>query len=209
VGRSQFAAPEATEQPPRRQGAAQQPGTPARRQQPRQQAAPASTPDLGFDDELYSDDPYLDSEYEDEWAERPARRAAMPKPQIRLSKPNLPRPVMPAAISNAPLANDTLSLSLIGIGLLGLALMAFTLSSRLEGVAEPVATHVSASGVLENLAGKDALWRIPLMATMLMVMNFIAAWFFSTIDQFAARFVLAAGLLVQFVAWVALIQYLW
>jgi len=203
VGRSQFAAPVAGE-PPRTEDTAPSP----RRQQARPQAA-GRTPDVGLDDELYTDDPYIDPEYEDDWAERPARRAAMPKPQIRLSKPNLPRPVMPAALANAPLANDTPSLSIIGIGLLGLALMAFTLSSRLESVADPVATHVSASGVLEHLAGKDALWRIPLMATMLMVMNIVAAWFFSTIDQFAARFILAAGLLVQFIAWVALIQYLW
>lgn len=205
TGREQFAAPEGQATAQRRPAAQQ--GAPRRQQPPRQQETYAE--DLGYDDELYSDDPYLDPEHEDEWAERPVRRTSIQKPQIRLNKPNIPRPVMPAAIANAPLSNDTVSLSLIGVGILGLAIMAFTLSSRLDSVPSVVATHVSASGVLEDLRARDALWRIPLMATMLMLMNIIAAWFFSTIDQFAARFILAAGLLVQFVAWVAVIRYLW
>jgi len=163
-----------------------------------------------MDDQLYTDDPYIDAEFDDEWDEPVARRRApAARPQIRLSKPNFPRVTVPPAIANAPLVNDTVSLALIGVGLLGLALMAIVVSNRLDGVAEVVATHVSASGALEDLKGRGALWRIPLLSAMLLLMNIVAAWFFSTIDRFAARFMLAAGLVVQFVAWVAVIRYFW
>ena len=164
--------------------------------------------DLDSDVELYQDDPYLDAD-EEAWTERPVRRTSMSRPRVRLTRPNLPNISLPPAVTQAPLANDTTSLALIGISLLSLALMAFALSSRLDAVSELVATHISASGVPEDVRSRDALWRIPLMATMLMLMNIVAAWSFSTIDRFAARFMLGAGLLVQFVAWVALVSHLW
>jgi hypothetical protein len=116
---------------------------------------------------------------------------------------------MPAAISNAALVNDTTSLALIGTSLLGLALMAIVVSNRLDSSPEIIATHVSASGALEDMKGRNSLWRIPLLSTMLLLMSIVAAWFFATIDQFAARFMLGASLVVQFIAWVAIIRYLW
>jgi hypothetical protein len=172
----------------------------------------AEASDVGVDDELYTDDPYIDPEYEDDWIEPTPRRSASrarPRPQVRISKPNLPRPTMPAAISNAALVNDTTSLALIGTGLLGLAFMAVIVSNRLDASPEVIATHVSASGALEDMKGRNALWRIPLLTAMLMLMNIVAAWFFATIDRFAARFMLGASLVVQFIAWVAVIRYLW
>lgn len=210
AGREQFTAPAPAQQPVRRQ--------PARQEQPASRVRPsdalrqdpfADAPGTGDDDELYTDDPYLDPEYEDEWDEPAPRRTTVRKPQIRVSKPNLPRPTIPPAIANAALVNDRTSLALIGVGLFGLALMAIILSNRIDGVADVIATHVSASGALEDMKGRNALWRIPLLSTMLMVMNIVAAWFFATVDRFAARFILAASLVVQFVAWIALIRYLW
>jgi hypothetical protein len=210
TGREQFAAP--SQQQPLRRQTTRQDRPPRRRDDVLRQDPFAESPDVGYDDELYSDDPYIDQEYEDDWVEPAPRRSASrtrPRPQVRLSKPNIPRPTMPAAISNAALANDTTSLALIGTGLLGLAFMAVIVSNRLEASPEVIATHVSASGALEDMRGRNALWRIPVLSSMLMLMNIVAAWFFATIDRFAARFMLGASLVVQFIAWVAVIRYLW
>ena len=70
------------------------------------------------------------------------------------------------------------------------------------------ATHVSASGVLEDVRAEGALWNLPLMATMLTLMAIVVAWFTAPTDRFASRFVLGGALLVQFVTWVALIRIL-
>jgi hypothetical protein len=39
-------------------------------------------------------------------------------------------------------------------------------------------------------------------------MNLVIAWFTAPIDRFASRFVIAAALIVQLVAWVAVIRIL-
>jgi hypothetical protein len=46
---------------------------------------------------------------------------------------------------------------------------------------------VSASGDPENLQTREAVWNIPLLAGMVMLMNISASWFISRIDQFATN----------------------
>lgn len=116
---------------------------------------------------------------------------------------------IPKAISEAELANDIVSLSLISAAILSAAIMAIVVSNRLDVLPFTIPTHVSASGVGENLKGRNALWSIPVLAVGLSLMNLAAAWFVARLDMFAARFLLGASLLVQFVAWVAVIKYLW
>ena len=46
------------------------------------------------------------------------------------------------------------------------------------------------------------------MSLFITVMFLVVAWFVHPIDRFAARFALAAALVAQVVAWVAVIQHL-
>ncbi len=168
--------------------------------------------DVYEDEELYNDDPYLG--YEDDQIDRrpprsarPTRRPARQRPAM--SKPNLPSLTLPKSVTDSPLLADMPSLVMIGMAIVSVALMSFLVSDRLHVLGDTIATHVSASGDPENLRTRDAIWQIPLMAGMIALMNLAAAWFISRIDGFAARFLLAAGLLVHFIAWVALFKYLW
>lgn len=164
-----------------------------------------------YDDELYADDPYLTYDDSADWNAPASDRPARPRPQVKLNKPNLnlPKFSMPTSISQSELVNDIPSLAMIGGAILSAAVMAILVSNRLDGLPDAIPTHVSASGIAENIRGRNALWSIPLAVTAISLMNLAAAWFFARIDMFAARFVLAAALVVQFVAWVAVLRYLW
>lgn len=162
-----------------------------------------------YDDELYNDDPYLDYDDDGNWNEPAPRRVARPRPQVKLSRPDMPNVTVPRAISEAAIIHDATALILIGVNVLSLIFMAAIINIRFDVLPQTIFTHVSASGTPENMVGRDAIWRIPLMCTMLTLMAIVAAWFFAQIDRFASRFILGAGLLVQFIAWIALIRYLW
>ena len=156
------------------------------------------------DEPLYDDDDDFteyDAPRSGSWQRAGSRRAVeQPRPGAL--------PGLPAAISQADLVNDAAALSTIGIGLVGLATMAIVVANRAETLAPTFATHVSASGTLENFAHYSSLWRLPLLTAMLTLMNIAAAWFISPLDRFASRFLLAAAVVVQLVAWVALIRIL-
>lgn len=156
------------------------------------------------DDDRYYDD---DDDF-DEYDSPPRRTPLTQAPSIRLSRPTVNRPSMPSVISQADLVNDAPALGMIGLSLVSLAGMAILVANRADTLAPSFATHVSASGVLENVRGSDALWRLPLLAAMLTLMNIGAAWFISPIDRFASRFLIAGAIIVQIVAWVALIRIL-
>jgi hypothetical protein len=182
-----------------------------RQQAPRQQRQYEPEPlDVYDDEEFYNDDPYLSYE-DDEIDRRPPRasRTARPRTQPKMTRPNLPSVTIPKALTDSPLISDRPALIMIGIALVSVALMSFLVSDRLELLGDVIPTHVSASGDPENIKTREAVWNIPLLAGMVMLMNVAAAWFVSRIDHFASRFLLAAGLLVNFIAWVAVIKYLW
>lgn len=178
-------------------------------QQPRRRESRPVVYEDEYDEELYADDPYLTYTDEDDWEEPAPRRASRPRPQVRLNKPNLPKFTVPASISQSALANDIPSLAMLGASVLSAAMMAIVVSNRVDLLPGVIPTHVSASGMPENLAGRNAMWSIPLLSIAITLMNFGAAWFVSRIDMFAARFLVAGALLVQFIAWIAVIEYLW
>lgn len=155
------------------------------------------------DDRYYDDDDDFD-EYD-----APVRRSPLERaPSVRMVQRNVSRPSMPAAISQADLVNDAPALGMIGLALASLAGMAILVANRAESLDPTFATHVSASGVLEDFRSSEALWRLPLLSAMLTLMNIGAAWFVSSVDRFAGRFLIAAAILVQIIAWVALIRIL-
>jgi hypothetical protein len=124
-------------------------------------------------------------------------------------RPNLQKPSIPPAIANADIVNDMPALVFVGLSTIGLAAMAIVVANRVDTLPPVIATHVSASGVLENFASRSTIWQVPLLTLMLTLMNLVAAWFISPLDRFASRFLLATGVIVQFVAWVALFRILW
>lgn len=158
----------------------------------------------GDDNTRYYDD---DDDF-DEYDSPPRRTPLTQAPSIRLSRPNVSRPSMPSVISQADLVNDAPALGMIGLSLVSLAGMAILVTNRSDTLAPSFATHVSASGVLESVRGSDALWRLPLLAAMITLMNIGAAWFISPIDRFASRFLIVAACIVQIVAWVAMVRIL-
>jgi hypothetical protein len=136
------------------------------------------------------------------WQRSPARSGGTAQRQP------ITRPTLPPAITQADLVNDAAALSIIGIGILSLAGMAILVANRADSLAPTFPTHVSASGVLEDFRSSNHLWRLPLLSAMLTLMNIVAAWFISPLDRFASRFLLAAAVVVQVVAWVALVRIL-
>ena len=175
------------------------------------QSLPAPRSRARYDEASYTDDPYVDyEEFDDDFSEydaprRPAHRAR-PRPQFTM--PNLSRPSLPPAIARADLVNDAPALAIIGASLASLAAMAIVVANQAESLAPAFATHVSASGILENFKDDSALWNVPLMAAMFTLMNIVMAWFISPLDRFASRFVLVGALVAQLMAWVAIIRIL-
>ena len=167
--------------------------------------------DGGYDDSFIDEDDW----YEEEAAAgayRPRQRAsrrgapALPRPSISISKPNIPRPVMPTRVKEAALIQDRNAVILLGALLVSVLAMAVLTMNRVDSLAPGFATHISASGLRENIRSESALWQLPLMAGALLLMNLVAAWFLATYSTFSARFLLATSVLVQLLIWVALIR---
>ncbi len=177
--------------------------TPGRRQRVQEEYDDPS------DDELYADDPYLTYDDERDWEVPARRRTARTRPKVKFTTSSLPKVSIPRSISGAELVDDIPSLALMGAAILSAVIMAMVVSNRLDLLPLTIPTHVSASGLPENIRGRNALWSVPLLSIALSLMNIVMAWFLSKADMFAARFILAAALLVQFIAWIALIRYLW
>ncbi len=170
-----------------------------------------TSPDEMYEDDYSTSDTYADyDEYEDDFTEydapRRPERQSRPKPQFTM--PAISRPSLPPAIARADVVNDAPALGIIGVGLASLAGMAIVVANQAESLAPEFATHVSASGILENFKPDSALWNVPLMAAMFTLMNIIMAWFISPLDRFASRFVLVGALVAQGIAWVAIIRIL-
>ena len=203
---------------------------PAARRPPQRQSRPnraAPYDDGPYQDPVYDehsddygdgfDDSFIDEEdwYEEEAAagayrprQRTARRgsASLPRPSISISRPNIPRPTVPTKVREAALIQDRTSLMLIAGLLLSVLAMSILTMNRVDSLAPGFATHISASGIREDIRSETALWQLPLMAAALLLMNMVIAWFLAAYSAFSARFLLAASVIVQVLIWVALIR---
>lgn len=173
----------------------------------RQRPAPTRQPNEDDFDTYRYDDEFDDETFDEEpRRQRPERRSL---PTVRIPNVRMSRPTLPPAVAQADLVNDQASLGIIGLNVFSLGLMAVFVANRIDTLPEVIATHVSASGLLGNFTTRSAVWQIPLLAGMLSLMNVAAAWFIASVDMFAGRFLLAASILVQLIAWVALFRILW
>jgi hypothetical protein len=139
---------------------------------------------------------------------RPARRA---RPRPGAAREASTRGAMtigvPRVVAGSPLVADQTALILLGISAASILLMALLLGVRLGGVPSPTVLRLDAAGNPDRWGPPGILWRLPLISFFTTVMFLVVAWFLYPTDRFGARLALAATLVVQLIAWVAVIQH--
>ncbi len=115
---------------------------------------------------------------------------------------------VPRAVSGASLVTDQTMLALLGINVASILVMALLLGVRLGGLPATLVLRLDAAGNPGLWGPPSVLWRLPLMSLFIMATFLVVAWFVHPIDRFAARFALAAALVAQVIAWVAVILHL-
>ncbi len=189
-GRSDASGPEWTEE--------SGPGRAEQGNSPRRPIEPGDSED----EEPFSDSPLSPP--------RTRRAAARPRSSgASRSAPSLPRPRIPAAIAKADLVNDPLALALIGVATFGLLVMATIMGNRLGALITVLELRFDAAGAPYRWGVPRTLWNLPLLGTMITLMNVAVAWFVSPHDRFASRFCIAAALGIQLLIWVPVIRFLW
>ncbi len=141
----------------------------------------------------------------------PTRRAATRSRSRGAARPtpSLPRPRIPEVIAKADLVNDPLALALIGVGTFGLLVMVTIMGNRMGSLASVLELRFDAVGSPYRWGVPRTLWNLPLLATMITLMNVAVAWFVSPHDRFASRFCIAAALVIQLLVWVPVVRFLW
>lgn len=116
---------------------------------------------------------------------------------------------MPANIAQSPLIADQISLVLIGAALFSLLLMWITMANRFDSLPAVMELRYGPEGVPSLVTGPRALFRLPLLATIVTIMNVIVAWSISAGDRFAGRLIMAAAGLVHVLIWIAIAALVW
>jgi len=138
-------------------------------------------------------------------AARQHRRAHRPP---RVSRPRS-GPALPRFLSGAAIWSDSTALVLFAGSALSLIIMTLLVANRQNAVPPGFPVHFSASGIPDRWGVPSLLWRLPLMAAMLTLMNVLVAWTAAPHDRFASRFALCASLVIQLVVWIAVLRYLY
>lgn len=114
---------------------------------------------------------------------------------------------MQRAVAASSLFSDPVALALLAVNGISILVMALLLGVRLGAVPSPAVLHLDAAGNPDFWGPASALWRLPLMSFFITMLFLAVSWFLHPIDRFGARFALGAALVVQLVAWVAVIQH--
>jgi hypothetical protein len=104
---------------------------------------------------------------------------------------------------------DRPAVVLLGVAALGLVVMWAVVGLRVGALGATLELRLDAEGSPSLWGSPETLWRLPLLATVATLMNVLVAWRAAGADRFASRFMLAAALLVQVLAWLALIGLAW
>jgi hypothetical protein len=99
---------------------------------------------------------------------------------------------------------DRQVLAILGVSILSLLGLVVVVASRLSSLPDVIPVHLDAAGTADRWAAPRVIWRLPLLAGMTTAINLILAWAVSASDRFAARFIMAAGLVVHLIVWVAI-----
>jgi len=97
-------------------------------------------------------------------------------------------------------------LAALGIGLVGLWALTGLRVGAQPGAIE---LRLDANGAPDLWGTPSTLWRLPVIATLLALMNVAVAAVIAPGDRFGARFAIGAGLLVQVLLWVAFLGLAW
>ncbi len=104
------------------------------------------------------------------------------------------------------LLGDRIASNLIAIGVAIPLLMAAYLFSQYEGVPNPVPLHWDALGDVDRVGQPSALWLLPIMGVIVLIVNTFAATLLMAVDRFLSRLILLAIPIVQIVAFIALVR---
>ena len=115
---------------------------------------------------------------------------------------------VPRAVSGASLVSDQTMLALLGVNLASIVVMALLLGMRLGGLPATIPLRLDAAGNPALWGPPSVLWRLPLMSLFITAVFLVVAWFVHPVDRFAARFALAAAIVAQAIAWVAVFMHL-
>ena len=115
---------------------------------------------------------------------------------------------MPRVVTGSSLVTDQTMLALLGVNMASILIMALLLGVRLGGLPATMVVRLDAAGNPALWGAPGVLWRLPLMSLFITAMFLAVAWFLHPVDRFAARFALAAAVVAQVIAWVAVFKYL-
>lgn len=131
-----------------------------------------------------------------------ARRSPRPRAVPASSRSRLPRRAR-MALFEEPMASGFALVVVISA-----AAMWGVMRSFIDTVDAPLTLRLRADGSPGTTDGPGAIWQVPFVATMLGLMSIGTALFVARRDQFAARFIVGMGILVQALIWVAAITLL-
>jgi hypothetical protein len=104
------------------------------------------------------------------------------------------------------LLGDPIASGLVAVGVMIPMLMVAFLYSQYEGIASVVPLHWNAHGDVDAVGTRRDLWRLPLIATLILILNSTLATALVAVDRFMARFLVAVTPAAQMIAFIALIR---
>jgi hypothetical protein len=169
-------------------------------------AEPAPWRDADFEDDL---DPWADEGNAEDvppryQPPRGRRRSARPRPTVVLPTVHVPR-----SVAQADLLHDPIALVLLGAATLLAFVMALVTLTRVGDLPPLLVLREDAYGSPARWGPPTSLWQLPLLVTMVTLMNLVLAVALSRYDRFASRFLLAAAVVVGIVTWVPAAHFLW
>jgi hypothetical protein len=178
--------------------------------QPAQYEAPVEE-DWGYEETWEAQQvPYEEVFFdESDYAPAPRRRSGGGGRARGRPRPAPRPPSMPPALVAALAAQDRTVLFFIGAAGVSILFMSLLLMARVGDLPDMLPIHLDAAGSPDLWGTPSTLWRIVLAATMITLMNSIAAWFLSPRDPFVGRFLVGSSLLAHLLAWIALFLLLW
>jgi hypothetical protein len=104
------------------------------------------------------------------------------------------------------LLGDQIASGLVAVGVMLPLLMVAYLYSQYEGIPSVIPLHWNAHGEADLFGTRRDLWRLPLIAVVILVLNTTLATVMLAVDRFLARFLTAATPVAQTVTFIALIR---